>query len=323
MTLSFVNFSQFISELNEQAQTQSASATADWAVKDLADRLCFDSAWFGWADLSQDIPRIQTQTTLSLPIGFYQYWQQMSHQDVLIEQVLRDGLSIATYEREGSRQSDGMVSLADKFHLNKIVTVIPEHFEVDRMFFLSTYRNGANQHRWDSREAEFLQCAADQLGKVVRSCAVKRSAKPGLTQIEVVVSDQGMLLFGLHLLKSELGDLFTDWQGPYLPKALLATIQQQGRHVVRDYNLIVNCNHAYLEGQLPLVNLQIRKMTALDLLSKREFAVAKALATGMSHKEVAKMSNVSPSTVRNQTQAIYIKLGVDNRASLASLIANS
>jgi DNA-binding NarL/FixJ family response regulator len=44
------------------------------------------------------------------------------------------------------------------------------------------------------------------------------------------------------------------------------------------------------------------------------------LSDGKSHKEVARLLGLAPATVRNQTQSIYAKLGVDNRANLAAMV---
>ena len=58
----------------------------------------------------------------------------------------------------------------------------------------------------------------------------------------------------------------------------------------------------------------------ISSLSPREREVARALSEGHSHKEVARLLGLAPATVRNQTQSIYHKLGVDNRASLSAML---
>ena len=70
-----------------------------------------------------------------------------------------------------------------------------------------------------------------------------------------------------------------------------------------------------------LRRLTLRRLTQVDMLSPREREVARALSDGHSHKEVARLLGLAPATVRNQTQSIYQKLGVDNRASLSAMLA--
>jgi DNA-binding NarL/FixJ family response regulator len=51
--------------------------------------------------------------------------------------------------------------------------------------------------------------------------------------------------------------------------------------------------------------------------------VANEIASGRSHKEIARLLSVSPNTVRNHTQTVLGKLGVHSRTQLATLIHNA
>lgn len=44
------------------------------------------------------------------------------------------------------------------------------------------------------------------------------------------------------------------------------------------------------------------------------------LAGGKIHKGTARIPGDAPATIRNQTQSIYAKLDVDNRANLAAIV---
>ncbi|WCR15231.1 helix-turn-helix transcriptional regulator [Paracoccus seriniphilus] len=60
---------------------------------------------------------------------------------------------------------------------------------------------------------------------------------------------------------------------------------------------------------------------ALSALSAREREVAELFASGQTYKQVARALEKSPSTVRNQVARIYEKLGISNKAELASVLA--
>jgi DNA-binding NarL/FixJ family response regulator len=105
-----------------------------------------------------------------------------------------------------------------------------------------------------------------------------------------------------------------------LPKCLRELIGQQGEHILVDRNLVVTCEAAPGLNNMGLRKLTLRALTRFDLLTHREREVARALANGKSHKETARILGVAPATVRNQTQSIYTKLGIDNRANLTSLV---
>lgn len=66
--------------------------------------------------------------------------------------------------------------------------------------------------------------------------------------------------------------------------------------------------------------VHLSAVSALERLSPREREVAELFASGLSYKYVARELGSSPSTVRNQVTRIYEKLGLSNKASLASLI---
>lgn len=69
---------------------------------------------------------------------------------------------------------------------------------------------------------------------------------------------------------------------------------------------------------------RIRPVNAMEILTPREFVVARRFAAGMSHKQIARELGVSHHTVRNQLAHLYRKLNLHDKASLAQyLIMNA
>ena len=69
---------------------------------------------------------------------------------------------------------------------------------------------------------------------------------------------------------------------------------------------------------------RIRPVNAMEILTPREFVVARRFASGMSHKQIARELGVSHHTVRNQLAHLYRKLNLHDKASLAQyLVANA
>lgn len=64
-----------------------------------------------------------------------------------------------------------------------------------------------------------------------------------------------------------------------------------------------------------------RSRESLSCLSPREQQVAECFAAGHSHKEVARLLQISPHTVRAQLAQVYRKLGVDDKAALANRLS--
>lgn len=65
-----------------------------------------------------------------------------------------------------------------------------------------------------------------------------------------------------------------------------------------------------------LLILRVRPRLPADSLSARQLLVALQVARGLSHKEVARVLEIAPATVRNHIQAIHVRLRVHNSAEL-------
>lgn len=69
---------------------------------------------------------------------------------------------------------------------------------------------------------------------------------------------------------------------------------------------------------------RVRPIHAMEILTPREYIVARRFAAGMSHKQIARELGVSHHTVRNQLAHLYRKLELHDKAALANyLVANA
>lgn len=105
-----------------------------------------------------------------------------------------------------------------------------------------------------------------------------------------------------------------------MPDFLASLITRPGGHLLTDRGVVVTSSSVPCSQFIELWRLNFARTTPLDKLTLREKLVAVELAVGRSRKEAARRFGVAPSTVRNQTQSIYEKLGIDNRISLARLL---
>ena len=313
-------FSEFVSAMKAHVKTDDAEGLARWAVGELSQTLGFDAAWYGWADISPNGVEIHANASLNLPDDFYDTWQTMAEDDLLAAQMLEKPHAVATYNRAGNHQTEGMVHLADTYGLQKIATAM--HTRPGRVasFYLSSYRMGRHVREWGETEQEFLQCAVDQLSDAMKLSASEpgRADTPG--EVSIFVNESGIGILGLSNLREQLGAFWPGWHGDELPSRLRSLINSPGEHILADRELVVRCEDAPGLQGMGLRKLRLRRLTPFDLLTPREREVARTLAAGKSHKEAARILGVAPATIRNQTQAVYSKLGVDNRASLVALL---
>jgi DNA-binding CsgD family transcriptional regulator len=138
----------------------------------------------------------------------------------------------------------------------------------------------------------------------------------------IVTNLEGFIVAASDLAMSSLKSIFDGWQGSELPVQLrekIATLTAVSfNRVLRTDAFIVQA----MKADASIV-WQLRAPTPVDLLTDREYQVAKAYSLGSSHKEIAKELSIAPSTVSNQLTHVYEKLNVTNKASLASLFGKS
>lgn len=309
-------FSGFVDELNALAQHNHAEGLASWAVCRLSETVGFDCAWYGWAQLKTDDVEIHAQAAHNLTPEYYQSWCQMAEQDLLAAAIREDPTRTAVYDRRGKDQTDGMITLADCYGLNKMATAMYARPGRAASFYLSGYRGGARSRSWSADELEYLKCAVDQISSAMQRTT--SAVKPDTRQSRsILVNEQGVVILGLHGLRKNMGDVWPDWQDDRLPDHLRSLISIPGEHVLVDRQLIVDCRPAPGINEMDLHRLSVRRLTKFDLLTRREQEVAGLLADGNSHKEAARVLGVAPATIRNQTQSIYSKMGVTSRVELA------
>ena len=125
---------------------------------------------------------------------------------------------------------------------------------------------------------------------------------------QVEIADQRFF----DLLEREWPDIAPD----YIPEEVLAVLYEgkpyRGKQV--EISLV-------RQGGAQLC--RIRPIDVMELLTPREFVVARRFAAGMSHKQIARELGVSHHTVRNQLAHLYRKLNLHDKASLAQYLSSN
>lgn len=315
------DLSEFFLSLQDKSKQRDASKLVASAVSELADILGFDSAWYGWAQLDPSETVIHTNKTLNLPDSYFSTWQKMADQDLLVAQFLEDPSIVPTYDRNGKPQTDGMEFLSDRFGLRKMATAMCIRPARTTSFYLSAYRGSEMAKSWSADEREFLQCAVNNISVAAHNAALLELNSDPDTEKSAFVSRQGNIVVGFADMRERFGHLWSRGDQDQLPRFLMDFVCAPGEHVLPSENLVITCEPALNPDGLDWYKLSLRPLEKLDLLTPREQEVAHCLAKGKTHKTVARELGVSPSTIRNQTQSIYRKTGVDNRAGLTKLIS--
>jgi DNA-binding CsgD family transcriptional regulator len=127
-----------------------------------------------------------------------------------------------------------------------------------------------------------------------------------------VVTLNGTILFSdVRFMKG----LANEWSTPSdgrLPAPLRIALMAGKDNIVGDA-------HSYgMKRDGAIAYVCARRRRAVDSLTVRELQVAQHIASGLTHKEIAKVLGVSPNTVRKQIVSIHERMGVRNNAELAT-----
>jgi len=184
--------------------------------------------------------------------------------------------------------------------------------------WIALYRADPDLHftEREQRQAEALLPHLLQAFDINRSIWLDRMQKGcEPRRPSFAISDQrGMLWFAEPNFARLVGAEFPAWREPALPKPLTTSLNGEGRFAGVD--LVIS---AAPLGKLLL--LKARELSPIDRLTRRERDVVLAFGRGYSTKEVADQLGISANTVHHHLRVSYDKLGIDNKAALALLVA--
>ncbi len=104
---------------------------------------------------------------------------------------------------------------------------------------------------------------------------------------------------------------WASWKGPFLPQEVTDTMRMAPSYVGDAIVVsIINIQDITL--------LRARAKVPADALGARELEIARQIADGNDYKTIALKMGISPATVKTHTTNIYTKLGINDKARLAS-----
>jgi DNA-binding CsgD family transcriptional regulator len=241
-------------------------------------------------------------------------YEEVKHQDDVVMKYFKfRGNTAIVYSPSlyQGRKKLGMLSLAKRFeHQNMLVTT--NRGEGNHCQWISLYRASEQQYTEEERQlCEFLVPHLMEALTINRVVHLDSVGMENRRYARGFSDRKGLLQFVEPNLTNLFQSEWSSWNDSLLPTPLLEAFvtangtRFRGRHIV-----------VHAVRQKGLLFLGARKRCAADELSERELQVAKHIAAGLSHKEIARLINIAPATARNHTQTIYGKLQVSNKAKL-------
>lgn len=202
---------------------------------------------------------------------------------------------------------------------NALVTGLPNSSDEHLVKSVSLYRaDPADTFTEQDRLAtERLIPHLDEALTVARLLAATRRRADAGRQWSIAICDSAGLLVYVDPQFEAL--LQAEWPSGFirrLPDAVQAAIFRHDANAqYTGRTLTMRC-----ERDAGLLFLKARLRVPADGLSRRELAVVQIVAKGYTHKEVARLLQLSPATVRNHIQTIHQRLGVATNAELVAIM---
>ena len=220
-------------------------------------------------------------------------YEEVKHQDTVVPEVFqRRGRAVSFHSPTFYQGRDklGILSLVKRFkHQNVLITT--SHGGGIYCQWIALYRADPDRH-YSERERQLCESLSPHL---MEALTINRAIHLDGVGIENRrdargFSDRkGLLQFAEPKLTNLFRSEWPCWNDMLLPTPLLEALVTGnetrfcGRHIV-----------IRAVRQKGLLLLGARKRCAADELSQRELQVAKHIAAGLSHKEIARLINVAP-----------------------------
>ena len=202
------------------------------------------------------------------------------------------------------------------YGVDQVVTLYQRDDDLGLYHALSLYRSG--EERFTESERQKFESAVPHLldawreSKLLHISGVNRDTCP-LTPAAALLDREGAVHFARPAFVELMRREWPDWRGPFVPEAM-RRMQEGAFSGAQVAVRFTPQNDLYLAVA--------RAKGPLDQLTARELEVAKQLAKGASHKEIARDLAIAPATARNHIASIHAKLGSNKVAQVAAMLLN-
>lgn len=308
-------FSNLLVDLYRLAHRCSMRDFQRRVLERLRELIEFDSAWWG---IVRSDRQLHGSYTFKLAAGFAEQWEQVKEFDNIADLVLDNpGLCVEIDFTAPGSGPDSMREMLMRFGISRVLCSTWLNASADLQIFLSLYRDGT-EPRYSSRDLLYLKLLMPHLWEAWRA---NWNAQIEEIRVDSVVGRSGLAIADRHgtlhtaepAFVNVLRAQWPNWTGPRLPIDV--------GHACRGALGIAAeriCVRALEVGDLYL--LEARRKSPIDSLTSRERSVAQGFSRGASYKQLASELHVSPATVRAHLRTIYEKLGVSDKAALATLM---
>lgn len=303
-------------ELHRGCRKQAAEAFPGWAMA-LVRKVIPNSAWF-WGSGCEIDGEIIVHNFLfdNLPLESMQAWERYKHLDIFAARNVAERDVVHNVTHEMLKNAEIYHLLYHKVGIEQCMGIYAYKPSCGLYDAISLYRSDPEKP-FSEEERQAMQCLVPHLIET-RHINYLEHLSPGMqhAQQQSLAAADGKDV--IHVAEDGFVELmrqeWPQWYGPHLPGPLAGGFGAASKRYV---------GKAVAVRSMPVQDmflLKVRPRTAVDDLSKRELEIARHFANGLTNKEIAREADLSPATVRNHLSSIYLKLGVNNKAELATML---
>ncbi|WP_420225453.1 helix-turn-helix transcriptional regulator [Pigmentiphaga litoralis] len=305
-------YNQLILTIYRRAQDLPVQAFQDAVLDDLKALVAFDSSMWGTATLRQDGIDIHSIHLHNSSYAMLEAYEKVKHEDTLAQRVATQPRATLAFNADDVLHENGSMGLrrlAREFgHENGIITS-DIHPATRFVHWISLYRRDPKARC----QPDDIDLVAQVAPHIMQALAINRVLQfdRGISDLaraqwSVAIADGRGLLY--HADPAFLELLDAEWPGCHASDRLPVPV----REALRNGNERVIGRHVVIVRSLEhgVLFLRARRRHPVDDLTPAELKIARLLAQGLTHKEVAKALNRSPETVRGHLKAVFAKLGI-------------
>lgn len=303
---------QLLLALHKLPQQVEFSEFQNHALELLAEKLPFDSAWWGLASGLN----IHTELTHNLPDTYREAWETVKANDPIATATSENPFLTACFNEKDLQDSPDLQATLGEFGIRHVLCTQTQEPELGLFAFLSLYRSGP---AFTERERLIKQTLMPHLIHALHLSwrkhllsALYKSVDESQLAASAVVDASGLIYSAEDLFARFMLIEWPRWTGPMLPEELCKALHRnsdfRGRKIrgsMRDVSGLI------------LVRISERKR--ISELTPRELSVAELYSSGKSHKEIAIELEIAPSTVRHYIRTVFSKLHITNKSELTRL----
>ena len=302
-------------ELHRGCRKQAAETFPGWAMA-LVREVIPNSAWF-WGSGCEIDGEIIVHSFMfdNIPPESMQAWEQYKHLDIFAARAAEQRNVVHNFTHETLEKTEIYQQVYRLVGIEQMLGVYAYKPYCGLSDSISLYRSDPEMP-FSEEQRLAMQCLVPHLIETRHinylehlSSGMQRPPQPSLAASDckgvIHVAEEGFV----ELLRLE----WPQWCGPRLPELL-----SNGRPAQRYVGRVIAVRFVPV---LDMFLLKARPRTAVDDLSRRELEIAHHFAQGLTNKEIAQKAGLAPATVRNHLSSIYLKLGIGNKAELATMLS--